>query len=59
MNELKNAIQTNGPETSPPKKLSKTSLPLGNVDPIYYTNVWAHPTHHPKQWLNRFNDYIV
>ena len=37
-----------------PKKLSKTSLPLGNVDPICYTNVWAHP----KQQLNHFNDYI-
>ena len=39
--------------------LSKLSLPVGNVDPMYqyYMVPWAHPSPQPKRHLDRFSSF--
>ena len=39
------------------KKPPKPPLPLGDVDPIHYTNAWADPTNHPKWQLDRYTHF--
>jgi len=38
---------------------SKVTLPVGNLDPIYYTVPWANPSPHPEWHLDRFSPFAV